>query len=505
MSNALTAIGGKFRSLFGEQDMTVGKTSSCLWKFAIPMLISNIIQQLYSAADAAIVGNYIGSDALSAVTATGPIVNFFLVFLMAVGAGVTVMVSQYFGAKDNENLGLSVGNAITLMIIMSVVLTAISVPLTSPLLKLLETNEDILGMTHIYLLILFWGTAASGFYNVMSGILRGLGDSVFPLIALLIAVVINIFLDIWLVSSWSAKWGAEAGVAGAAVATVASQLISAIACTVRILHRKQLFSINRATLKLKSVIVRQIVRLGLPTGIQMAVMFLSNIVMQPFIMAMGSSVFAAQGATMRVDGFAVMPCMAFQNAVSTYTGQNIGAGKMDRVKKGGRTTLIMSMAFTLVMVAAILIWGKYLFALFLKVMVEVDGVKVLDKFGKPIVDQVATDALVKMGMGFITIMVPAYIIMAVNMTFNGVMRGAGDSVGTMWISLIINVFLKVPVTLILIFASKTAADGAWPNGNPDMMMWGMVICMCIGVVITLVYYKIGRWKKKSIIRQAVAN
>ncbi|MDR0904853.1 MAG: MATE family efflux transporter [Oscillospiraceae bacterium] len=481
----------KIKSLFGAQDMTVGRPSTCLWKFAIPMLISNIAQMLYSAADMAIVGHYVGDGALSAVGATGAIQNLFLVFLMAVGAGVTVMVSQYFGAKDNEKLGVSIGNAFTLMIIMGVILTAVSVPLTGPMLRITKTNNDIFNMAYWYLFILFCGTAASGFYNVMSGILRGLGDSVFPLIVLLITVLLNVFLDILLVSWWSGAAressilaggtleAAEAaagvaGVVGAAVATIASQIFSALACTLRVLHMKNLFSINRATMKLQSAIVKQIVRLGLPTGLQMAVMFLSNIVMQPFIMAMGSSVFAAQVATMRVDGFAVMPCQAFSNAVSTFTGQNIGAGKMDRVKKGGTTTLIMCMSFTLIMVAAILIWGKYVFALFTE-----------------------TQDLIDMGMGFIRIMIPAYVIMAVNMTFNGVMRGAGDSVGTMWISLAINVFLKVPITLTLILTSKT---DALPAGNPNALMQGMVYCMAIGLVITLVYYRLGKWKSKSVVK-----
>jgi putative MATE family efflux protein len=441
------------------------------------MLISNIAQMLYSAADMAIVGRIVGDGALGAVGATGSIANLFLVFLMAVGAGVTVMVSQYFGAKDNERLGNSIGNAFTLMIILSVVLTAIAVPLAGPLLRVTKTNNDIFDMAYIYLFILFCGTAASGFYNVMSGILRGLGDSIFPLIVLLIAAALNIILDIWLVSWWSASWGDVAGVAGAAVATIISQIFSAVACTLRVLRMKNLFTITKATLKLKSVIVRQIVRLGLPTGIQMAVMFLSNIVMQPFMMAMGSAVVAAQVATMRVDGFAVMPCQAFSNAASTFTGQNIGAGKMDRVKKGSMTTLMMCMGFTIVMVTAILIWGKYLFALFTK-----------------------TDDLINMGMGFIRIMVPAYIIMAVNMTFNGVMRGAGDSVGTMWISLLMNVILKVPITLGLVFASKSLL---WPEGNPDMFMWGMVICMAIGLIVTLVYYRIGKWKDKAVVKTRV--
>jgi len=462
----------RLKGLFGAQDMTTGSPFKCLLMFALPMLISNIAQMLYSTADAAIVGRYVGDNALGAVGASMPIQNLFLVFLMAIGSGVTVMVSQYFGAKDREKLGLSIGNATTLLIILSVVMTAISVPLVNPILTATKTTADMYDMASSYLTILFWGTAATGFYNVMSGVLRGLGDSVFPLLILLAAVLINIGLDILFV----APWGFDMGVAGAAIATVISQIFSAVACTIRLFRMKHLFTINRDTLKLRADTVKQIVRLGLPTGIQMAVMFLSNIVMQPFMMQMttptGVNVFAALTATMRVDGFAVMPCQAFSMAASTYTGQNIGAGKLDRVKKGTWTTLAMCMTFTLVMVGAIMVFGRNVFALFTE-----------------------TEALIEMGMGFIKVMLPAYIIMGINMTFTGVMRGAGDSIGTMVISLLMNVFLKIPITLLLI---KLSTDAMYPAGHPNSIMQAMVYCMAIGCVISLIYYRVGKWKNKGV-------
>lgn len=474
----MTTLAKKKRSLFGAQDMTSGSAFSCLAWFALPMLISNIAQQLYSTADAAIVGRFVGDDALGAVGASMPIQNLFLVFLMAVGSGVTIMVSQYFGAKDRDKLGSSIGNAFTLMIILSVIMTAVSVPLTGPILRITQTTPQMYDMAYSYLFIMFCGTAASGFYNVMSGILRGLGESIYPLIVLLCAVVINVGLDILFV----APWGLDMGIAGAALATIASQVFSAVACTVRVLRMKQHFTINRETMRLQKAIVKQIVRLGLPTGVQMAVMFLSNIVMQPFIMRMTTpevNVFAAMTATMRVDGFAIMPCQAFSMAVSTYTGQNIGAGKLDRLKKGSTTTLAMSMGFTLIMVGAILIWGRNVFALFTE-----------------------TPELIEMSMGFIRVMLPAYIIMSINMTYNGVMRGAGDSLGTMVISLMMNVFLKIPITLLLIHLSKTPE---FPNGHPNSNMQGMVICMLIGCAMTMIYYKIGKWKTKSVVRSAPAK
>ncbi|MDR0839118.1 MAG: MATE family efflux transporter [Oscillospiraceae bacterium] len=472
---------GALKSFFHEQDMTVGNTVSCLLKFSIPMLIGNIAQLLYSTADAAVVGRYVGDAALGAVGASGPIQNLFVVFLMAVGGGVTVMVSQYFGAKDTENLSISIGNTFTLLIILSVVMTAISVPLTTPILKLTKTSADMFDMSHSYLLILFWGTAAVGFYNVTSGILRGLGDSFFPLIVLLVAVIINVFLDIWMVAPPDKLHigplvGLDWGISGAAIATVTSQIFSATACTVRLLRMKHLFQVTRKTMRLKSVTVQNITRLGLPTGIQMAIMFLSNLVMQPFIMQMNTptlNVFAAMTATQRVDSFAVMPCQSFSQTASTFTGQNIGANNMERVKKGTRATLIMSLVFTVVMLAAVLIFGRYIFELFTE-----------------------TKELIDMSMGFIYIMIPAYILMAVNMTYNGVMRGAGDTVGTMWISVLTNVILKVPVTLLLI---KITVSDKWPGGNPDANFWGLLICMVLGCAVTLLYYRFAKWREKSII------
>jgi len=271
-----------------------------------------------------------------------------------------------------------------------------------------------------------------------------------------------------------APWGLDMGIAGAAYATVIAQLGAAIACVLKVLHYKHMFTVNKKTLKPNSIIIKQIVRIGLPSGIQMAIMFLSNLFIQPYIMRMGYQVMAAMTATMSVDGFAILPSQAFSMGVSTYTGQNIGAGKHERLKPGMYATLRTCVCVSVVMVGALLIFGRTALGLFTQ-----------------------TPEIVDMGMSFIYTMVPVYLLAAINMTLMGVMRGAGDALGTMWISVLMNVILKVPLTIFIIHITTNAI---YPNGNPKSTFYGMLVSMIAGFIITLVYYRIGRWKTKSVVK-----
>jgi Na+-driven multidrug efflux pump len=220
----------------------------------------------------------------------------------------------------------------------------------------------------------------------------------------------------------------------------------------------------------------------------MAIMFVSNLIIQPFLMNMGPLAMPSLTATQSVDGFALMPSQAFSMAAGTFTGQNIGAGRMDRVKKGGKTVLFMCFGFSFVMVSLMQIFGRSLIMAF-----------------------TSTDALVALCRYYILIMIPAYLIMTVNMTYQGVMRGAGDSVGTMWISVLINVVFKLPLTLLLIHLTKgmklylnvngerTLVGDGWPNGSPASLFYAMLICIFIGMFITVAYYRHGSWKKKYVV------
>jgi putative MATE family efflux protein len=462
----------KFIALFGAQDMTKGSPFMCLLKFSVPLLIGNIAQMLYFTIDSIIVGKYIGDTALSAIGVSAPIQNLFLVFFMAVGSGVMVMVAQYYGAKDFEHLGDTIGNSVTLILILSVLITGVATPLTSAMLRACETPVQTFDMAKVYLEILFIGSAGNGFYNILSGILRGLGESVYPLAVLLAAVVLNAVLEIWFVAGF--RWG----MAGAAWATIIAQTVSAAACLVKILRMRTIVQIKLKMLKLKRMIVGHIVRLGVPTGLSMGIMFFSTIIVQSLINTMGYLVTASITATMRLDGFAVLPSQTFSMSAGTFTGQNIGAGKMDRVKKGTWMTFWMCLVFTVFMVACMLLFGRHLLGLF-----------------------TSTESVIDMGMGFIYIMVPAYLAMVFSNSFSGVIRGAGDSIGPMWISIVSNVVLRVPLTYLLAYLT---ISGTNPHGDPNSTFYALCAAVFAGALITVIYYRRGKWRNKSIIQREEA-
>ena len=214
----------KINALFGAQDMTTGRPMANLLRFSIPLLIGNFAQQMYSTVDSIIVGRYVGDRALSAIGTTLPVINLLLVLFMAISTGAGIMVAQYFGAKDRETLSYSIGNAMTMIFISSLLIMAVGIPLAGSLLRLTKTPVETFDLAHAYLTIILSGVLFGGFYNIIAGILRGLGNSTFPLIALLLASFLNVGLDIWFIA------GLNMGVAGAALATIISQAVSAVLC-----------------------------------------------------------------------------------------------------------------------------------------------------------------------------------------------------------------------------------------------------------------------------------
>ena len=447
--------------------MTVGKPFICLLKFALPMLIGNFAQMLYNTVDSIVVGKYIGDAALSAIGASGPLQNLFLVFFMAIGAGVMVMVAQYYGAREIGNLGDTIGNAIALIFLFSIGITGIATPLTPAMLRLMRTPQETFDMARIYLTILFIGAAGNGFYNVLSGVLRGLGEALFPFIVLVCTSLLNVGLDIWFVA------GLNMGIAGAAWATIISQVLSSVVCLIKILTMRNTVKITRKMLRLKGRIVAQIFKLGIPSGISMGVMFMGTLFVQSLVNRMGYLVTAAITATIRLDAFALLPSQTFGMAGSTFTGQNVGANKMDRVKQGTKTVITMCLVFTIVMVICMNLFGRHLIRLF-----------------------TSTDKVINMCMSFIHVLSPGYIIMIVSNCLFGVMRGAGDTMGPMWISLFGNVGLRVPTAYLIAWLTR---DALYPAGHPNSIFWSLLIQIVIVAVVTILYYRAGRWKGKAIV------
>ncbi len=457
---------GSLKRLFEPTDMTVGKPWKSIVMFSIPMLIGNIAQQLYSTVDSVVVGHYVGDNALAAVGSAGPLLNMLLVLFVGISAGVGIMVSQYFGAKDRERLSGTIGTCITLTAIVSVLLMVAAPAVVRPLLELLNTPDSILEDCADYLIIMMYGIAGMAYYNILSGILRGMGDSFSALIYLLIATVLNIGLDIFFVAELNM------GVAGVSLATVIAQGISSVMCLWKLMHMRETFDLGINELKMKKDLVAQIVKLGLPSGMTQMIFSSAMIIVQSLTNSFGEMFIAANVIVMRVDGFAMMPNFSFGTAMTTYTGQNVGAKKYDRVMKGAKQGTFLAVGCSTLITITILIFGKYLMAIFTD-----------------------TAELVDMSVYMMRILAVGYIAMAVTQSLSGVMRGAGDTLTPMWISLCTTVLLRVPVAYGISYLTRTAE---LPYGRSECIQISLLVSWTIGALLTFIFYKVGRWKKKAI-------
>ena len=447
--------------------MTLGKPWVKILAFTLPMLLGNIAQQLYNTVDTIVVGKYIGDNALAAVGSCGPIVNMLLVLFIGISAGASIMVSQYFGARNREDLSQTIGNCITATVICCGVLILVATPLIRPVLEILNTPASILDWCEDYLKICLWGIAGLAFYNILSGILRGMGDSVWPLIFLLVATGINIVLDIVFV----AVLGME--VAGVALATIIAQIVSAALCMVKLAVMRKDYDFGFRYMRPRGRYVKTLVRLGLPSGLTQAIFSSAMIIVQSLTNQFGEMFIAANVVIMRVDGFAMMPNFSFGTALTTYAGQNVGAGLYDRVTKGAKQGLWMAVGCSASITAVILLFGKGLMHLFTD-----------------------TQDLVELSYRLMMILAVGYIAMAVTQSLSGIMRGAGDTMTPMWISLITTVAIRVPVAYGI--AWLTSPTGNPADGMKECIQISLLASWCIGAALTVLFYRMGKWKNKRI-------
>lgn len=453
----------KIKALFSATDMTTGTPWKRIVIFTLPMLLGNIAQQLYSTVDSIVVGKYVGDNALAAVGSAAPVLNLLLVLFVGISMGASIMVAQYFGAKQREELSQTIGNCITLTAIAVLIIMVVSVFITRPLLELLGTPVSIIDWCTDYLLISFLGSIGSAYYNILCGVLRGLGDAFSALIYLLVATVINIILDIVFVANLNM------GVAGVAWATIIAQAVSAVFCFLRLAKMTDLFDLKWSYLKLNKVYANKVISLGLPSGLTQAIMSLAMIIVQSLTNSFGEAFIAANVIVMRVDGFAMLPNMSFGTAMTTYTGQNVGARKAERVTQGAKQGTILAVATSTVLTMLILTFGKQLMGIFTE-----------------------TISLVELSRTIMGIIAPGYIAVAVTMSLSGVMRGAGDTMTPMWISLFTTVAVRVPIAYIIAFLTRSAE---MPNGNQFCVQISLVSSWLLGALITTIIYLRGKWKK----------
>lgn len=454
----------KFKKLFQATDMTVGEPWKQIVIFTLPMLIGNIAQQLYSTVDSIVVGKYVGDNALAAVGSAAPILNLLLVLFMGISMGASIMVAQYFGAKQREELSYTIGNCISLTAIATAIIMVVSVIVVRPLLEMLSTPASIIDWCESYLLILFLGSIGSAYYNILSGVLRGLGDAFSALVYLLVATVLNIVLDLLFVAQFGM------GVAGVALATVIAQAVSGILCFIRLKQLSNIFDLKWHYLKIDGRYSGGMIKLGLPSGLTQAIFSMAMVIVQSLTNSFGEAFIAANVIVMRVDGFAMLPNFSFGTAMTTYAGQNVGARQMDRVTKGARQGTLLAVLTSAVLTGLILIFGKQLMGIFTE-----------------------TTELVELSRNMMGIIAVGYIAMAVTQSLSGVMRGAGDTMTPMWISLFTTVAVRVPVAYSIAYLTRSAEC---PNGRQECVFISLLCAWVLGALVTTIFYLRGGWKKK---------
>lgn len=454
------------KQLFAQVDMTEGRPWERIVAFTIPMLIGNIAQQLYNTVDSIVVGKYVGDNALAAVGSASPMLNLLLVMFVGISMGASIMVSQYFGSRDRENLSKTIGSTITLTAASSLLLMVGGSVIIRPVLHMLNTPDSILDWCASYLFILLMGIGGVAYYNMFCGILRGLGDSLSALLYLLVATVLNIILDVWFVA------GFQMGVAGVALATVIAQLVSAILCLFKLRKMTDLFDMKKEYLKPDRENILTILRLGLPSGVTQAIFSLAMVVVQSLTNSFGEMVIAANVIIMRVDGFAMMPNFSFGTAMTTYSGQNVGARQYARVHQGAKQGTLLAAGISASITGLILLFGQYLMAIFTN-----------------------TAELVRLSANMMRILSAGYIAMAVTQSLSGVMRGAGDTMTPMWISMVTTVIIRVPLAYGIAWMTRTPQ---LPQGRYECIWISLLISWVLGAVITVIFYRLGRWEKTAI-------
>ena len=444
-----------------NQNLTTGSILRKLTVFALPILLGNIFTQLYNVADAIIVGRWVGSDALAAVGCSGSINMIMHSILIGLGMGVSVIVSQFFGAGKHEELTKAVNTTIILCLIFGAVLTVVGLLVGGPLLRLIKTPENILEDAILYLNITFLGLFGMMFYHIGSFVLRGIGDSKFPMYMLILSSILNVILNLLFVVVFNM------GVAGVAWATIISQYLVAVAVLIRIFKLK-ICELNRKTFRISKEILGPIIRIGLPTSIQSMLTSLGMLILQRFNNGFGSDMVATVTVMQKLDGFANMPAMALGTAATTFVGQNIGARNFDRVKKGVRYVLTCNLIIGVTVGAAMLIFGRTFLHLF-----------------------TTNEKVVEIGLHAISIISFGYIATGVQNSCAGIIRGAGASFVTMVIMLLCTV-VRIPLAYILAVVPHRYTG----------IFWSILIASYLGAVLTFGYYLSGRWKNKGVVKAA---
>ena len=427
------------KKLSNDGLMTEGSIGKQLIGFAFPLLLGNLFQQLYNTVDAVIVGKFVGSEALAAVNSSTPLVNLLVSFFMGISVGAGVVISQYYGAKNDKKLHDAVHTTVALALASGIFMTFVGIVLSPIILRLMGTPEDVMGLSTIYLQIYFGGILGIVVYNMCSGILRAVGD---------------IILDLLFVAIF------DMGVAGVAFATLIAQFVSAGLTLFVLVRTSNSFKLILRDIRFHKLQIIKIVRIGLPTGIQNTIVSLSNVVVQGNINSFGTLAMAGCGSYAKIDGFAILPVMSIAMAITTFTGQNIGAKKYDRVKEGTKIGTIFSLITVVIISAIIMIFTPNILKIFTN-----------------------DSDVIYYGTLMMKCLAPGYIFLGLSHLFSGVLRGAGKTTVPMIIMVLCWCFLRMAWVLTFTPIFK----------DIKIVFFGYPITWFASAAILLIYYKKANW------------
>ena len=423
------------------------------------MIIGNVFQQAYNLVDSIIVGKYLGKEALAAVGASFPLIFLLISLIIGVASGATIMIAQFYGAKQIEKVKLTNSTLMIFLSVASLLMTFIGVSWTEEVFRLIQLPEELMPQAVSYLKVYLFGLIFFFGYNGISAVLRGLGDSKTPLYFLIISTILNIILDLFFIVVL------DFGVEGTAYATIISQAFALFSAIFYLQWKNNIIQFKIKDFKFDKSLYIQSLKIGLPSGLQATFVALGMTTVLGIVNGFGTNVVAAYSVAIRLDALATLPAMNFAAALSTFVGQNIGAGKMDRVAKGFKSTLIMSS------VVSIIISITFYF------------------FGSPLMAVFTTDIdVIRIGSQYLVIVSSFYIIFSAMFSTNAVMRGAGDTMIPMFVTLIALWVVRVPASYFLsdIFGEL----GIW---------WSLPLAWAVGLIFSFSYYLTGRWKRKSVI------
>lgn len=441
------------------KDMTAGKPAKILFLFAMPMILGNVFQQLYNIVDSVVVGNFVGAEALAAVGASFPITFLFVSIAIGAGTGCSVIISQRFGAKRMSEVKTGITTALITIVGIGIVVMGLGLLINSPILNLMNTPANIFEDAGTYLRIYFFGIAFLFLYNVLTAIFNALGDSKTPLVFLIISSIINIGLDLLFVIKFNM------GVAGVAWATLISQGISSLLSFSCLMIRLNKIQVDEPSPIYSLDILKSMSVIAIPSIIQQSIVSVGMLFVQTLVNGYGSNIVAGYTAATKIDSIAMMPMINISNAMSTFTAQNIGAKKSERVRDGLKAALIMVAVISISISIILNIWGSSFVGLF--------------------VDSVSNQAVIDVGAKYLSIVSIFYVIMGILFTCNGLLKGAGD-VGFFMTTTLSNFACRVGFAYLLSY--WIGSEAIW---------WSIPIGWIVGGTLSSLRYRSGKWDRSG--------